>query len=79
LSWMFMLVAGILMQPVEQRINRSYLDDAKRILGELPRLKRIAVTGSYGKTSCKMALGRMLQTIENVLHYRILCEIQLIL
>ena len=55
-----------LMQPIEQGINNHYLNDAKRILRSMPRLKVIGITGSYGKTSTKYFLHRLLSTRYNV-------------
>lgn len=49
-----------LLQPVEKRINRRYINDAKRILASMPDLRVIGITGSYGKTSTKHYLYRIL-------------------
>ncbi len=49
-----------IMIPVENRINRYYIDDAKKILASMPQLKVIGVTGSYGKTTTKFILNRIL-------------------
>ncbi|MCI8361449.1 MAG: UDP-N-acetylmuramoyl-tripeptide--D-alanyl-D-alanine ligase [Clostridiales bacterium] len=46
--------------PVEKSIARWYVGDAKRILRDCRDLKVIGVTGSYGKTSTKYILGRIL-------------------
>lgn len=53
--------------PVETAVANHYIQDAKRRLREQPSLKIIGVTGSYGKTSTKHALGRMLSERYNVL------------
>lgn len=47
-------------QPIEKGIARWYVNDAKRILRGCRDLKVIGVTGSYGKTSTKYILGRLL-------------------
>lgn len=47
-------------QPVEKSIARWYVNDAKRILRDCRDLKVIGITGSYGKTSTKYILGRIL-------------------
>lgn len=52
--------ANILLQPVEKRINKTYYNDAERILESMPDLKIIGITGSYGKTSTKHYLQRIL-------------------
>lgn len=47
-------------KPIEKHINDGFINDAKNILDSMPNLKKIAVTGSYGKTSCKMAISSIL-------------------
>ena len=49
-----------LLKPVEKRINQGYVNDAARILRSMPDLKIIGITGSYGKTSTKHYLSRIL-------------------
>lgn len=60
LSHVITRVANTMLEPVERRINRRYYDDAARILASMPRLKVIGITGSYGKTSTKHYLYRIL-------------------
>lgn len=67
LSFIFIAIANILMAPVEAAINRSFYNDAKRILAQRPDLIIIGITGSYGKTSTKHFLHRMLSEKYNVL------------
>lgn len=52
--------ANWLLKPVEKIINNRYIADARRILASMPRLKIIGITGSYGKTSTKHYLHRIL-------------------
>ena len=59
-SHLFALVANFLLQPVERHINNGFYRDAERILRSMPDLKIIGVTGSYGKTSTKHYLNRIL-------------------
>lgn len=54
------LMSNWLLKPVEKFINRRYLNDAARILASMPQLKIIGITGSYGKTSTKHYLHRIL-------------------
>ena len=61
LSPLFMLLANLLLRPIEARINRRYYNEAARILASMPGLKVIGITGSYGKTSTKHYLFRILQ------------------
>lgn len=53
-------VALMILAPVEKRINQGYINDAARILRSMPDLTVIGITGSYGKTSTKHYLYRIL-------------------
>ncbi len=55
------IAAVWLLTPVEKAINNRYYRDAQRILASMPDLKVIGITGSYGKTSTKHYLYRILQ------------------
>ena len=59
-SHVFALAANWLLKPVEKSINQKYYNDAQRILNSMPDLKIIGITGSYGKTSTKHYLNRIL-------------------
>lgn len=59
-SHMVMIAAVWILSPVESRINHSYYADAERILRSMPSLRIIGITGSYGKTSTKHYLHRIL-------------------
>lgn len=59
-SAVFAEAAIWLLKPVEKRINQGFINDAARILKSMPDLKVIGVTGSYGKTSTKHYLNRIL-------------------
>lgn len=60
LSWMVVMIALYLLMPVEKSINARYRNDAIRILRSMPALKVVGITGSYGKTSTKHFLQRIL-------------------
>ncbi len=62
-----MLAANLVNKPLEAAISRWYYNDAKRILRSMPDLKIIGVTGSFGKTSTKHYLYRILSERYNVL------------
>ena len=62
------LLVNLINKPIEQGIDRYYINDAARILGDMPDLKVIGVTGSYGKTSVKYFLSTLLSGQYNVLH-----------
>lgn len=60
LSPIVMLLSNLMLRPVEKHINRGFYNDAQSILQSMPDLKIIGVTGSYGKTSTKHYLNRIL-------------------
>ena len=66
-SWFIVLLAVVILIPVEKCINRKYWNDAARILKGMPKLKVIGITGSYGKTSTKHYLERILSEKYSVL------------
>ena len=63
LLWMSPLIllgSNVILRPVEKSINKKYYDEAASILASMPDLKVIGITGSYGKTSTKHYLHRIL-------------------
>lgn len=54
------ILTKIINAPLEKIIGRHYINDAKRILKSYSNLKVIGVTGSYGKTTTKFILNRIL-------------------
>ena len=60
------LVCRMLTAPIEKSVSRWYINDAKRILREHSGLTVIGVTGSYGKTTTKFILSRILSEKYNV-------------
>ena len=60
-SPLFLVAANDLLKPVEKSINKKYYDEAASILASMPQLKIVGITGSYGKTSTKHYLQRILQ------------------
>ncbi len=62
------LLVNRINKPIERGIDRYYINDAARILREMPHLRIIGVTGSYGKTSVKYFLSKLLSVQYNVLH-----------
>lgn len=59
-SWAVVILAVVILKPVEAMINRRYWNEASSILKSMPDLKVIGITGSYGKTSTKHYLERIL-------------------
>ena len=66
-SHAYLMAAVWLLEPVERRINKGFYDDAARILRSMPSLKVVGITGSYGKTSTKHFLTRILSERYEVL------------
>lgn len=67
ISYDFIIFANWLLKPIENRINKKYYDEAAAILKSMPDLKIIGITGSYGKTSTKHYLHRILSEKFDVL------------
>ncbi|MDE6682443.1 MAG: hypothetical protein K2J87_03360, partial [Muribaculaceae bacterium] len=66
-SFIPLIIADIILMPVEKMINQGFINDAKKILRSMPDLKIIGITGSYGKTSTKHYLQRVLSEKYDVL------------
>lgn len=56
---LLLVVANLLLSPAERSLQQSFLNDAKRILADVDPFI-IGITGSYGKTGAKAALGELL-------------------
>ncbi len=56
----FLLLAGLILSPVEEIIQKIYLNEAYAKIKKL-RPTIIAITGSFGKTSVKHILGHILK------------------
>jgi UDP-N-acetylmuramoyl-tripeptide--D-alanyl-D-alanine ligase len=61
------LFAYELNRPIERYINDKYVKKAKDKLSNHKNLVKIAITGSYGKTTVKNILNQILSTKYNVL------------
>ena len=61
------IVANFINYPVEYIGKKYYINSAKRILKSMPNLIVIGITGSFGKTSVKNFLEKILQTKYEVL------------
>jgi len=64
---LYIFIAVLIMMPIEKTISNHYLNDAKRKLKNANNLTLIGITGSYGKTSTKYTLAKLLCTKYNVL------------
>ncbi len=65
---LYIILINLLNRPIDYLSNKYYVNSAKKILKNMPNLKIIAVTGSYGKTSTKHYLAKILSTKYNVLY-----------
>jgi len=61
------LMVNWLLKPVERHIAQGYTRDAMQRLAQMPNLKVVGITGSYGKTSTKHYLNRILSEHFSVL------------
>ena len=61
-SHIIILCSNFCLKPVEFSITNHYINDAKRILREMPSLMIVGITGSYGKTSTKHYLHHILSS-----------------
>lgn len=61
------IIANIINSPIEHFIKNNYIKQAKKIIEDMPNLIVIGVTGSYGKTSVKNFLVKVLSTKYEVL------------
>lgn len=66
-SWVVVMAAVVILMPVEKMINKKYWNEAASILRSMPDLTVIGITGSYGKTSTKHYLNRILSEQFDVL------------
>ncbi len=60
ISPLFVLLIWTVTKPIEAIISRHYINDAKRILKSNSGLTVIGITGSFGKTTTKFILNRIL-------------------
>ena len=60
LSHPAVMLSNYILKPIESMINRRYYNEAADMLKSMPNLKIVGITGSYGKTSTKHYLHRIL-------------------
>lgn len=59
-SFLYIAFINIVNRPIELSVNRWYVNDARKRIGSMSGLRVVGITGSYGKTSSKFILGRIL-------------------
>ncbi len=67
ISYFSVYIAWAVTLPIEKAFSNWYIDDAKKILKSHKNLKVIGITGSYGKTTTKFILTRILSEKFNTL------------
>ncbi len=60
------VLVNLINAPVENAVKRWYINDAKKKLRSFRNIKVIGITGSYGKTSTKHIIARILDEKYNV-------------
>ncbi|MBR5308918.1 MAG: UDP-N-acetylmuramoyl-tripeptide--D-alanyl-D-alanine ligase [Clostridia bacterium] len=64
----FMIIAAnFVNKPIEKAVGNHFINEAKTKINALPNLIVIGITGSYGKTSTKFYLQKLLSSKYNVL------------
>lgn len=65
--YIYVYIIYAVTSPVEKAISKHYINDAKKKLTQAKGITVIGITGSYGKTSTKYILNRILSEKFNVL------------
>lgn len=65
LNWYIIVLCNIINKPVEKMVFNHYKKLAKNKLSDMKDLKKVAITGSYGKTSTKNILNDILNVKYN--------------
>lgn len=67
ISYVFVYIVNILNKPIEKKIRKGFCKKAHKKLEEMPDLKVVGITGSYGKTSTKYIVNTILSQKYNTL------------
>lgn len=67
LVYTFVYLVNLINRPVEKYIRRGFCKKAHKKLKEIPNLKVVGITGSYGKTSTKYIVNTILSQKYNTL------------
>ena len=66
-AYIFVYIVNLINKPIEHEIRKGFCKKAKKKLKEMPDLKVIGITGSYGKTSTKYVINTILSQKYNTL------------
>ena len=66
-AYTFVYIISLINKPVEKSIRRGFCKRAQKKLQDIPDLKVIGITGSYGKTSTKYIVNTILSQKYNTL------------
>ena len=66
-AYTFVYLVNLINRPIEKSIRKGFCVKASKKLKEIPDLKVIGITGSYGKTSTKYAVNTILSQKFNTL------------
>lgn len=67
IAYTFVYIVNLINRPIEKSIRKGFCIKASKKLKEIPDLKVIGITGSYGKTSTKYAINTILSQKFNTL------------
>lgn len=67
IAYTFVYLVNLINKPMEKSIRKTFCVKASKKLKEIPNLKVIGITGSYGKTSTKYAVNTILSQKFNTL------------
>lgn len=62
-----LIISNAVNHPLEEAINNRFIKEAKELVDSMPNLTVIGITGSFGKTSTKYFLTKLLSGSYNVL------------
>ncbi len=65
LDFIIVAIANRINMPIEKMVYYHFLSQAKNKIDSMPNMKRIGITGSYGKTTSKNVLNDILSTSFN--------------
>lgn len=66
-SFTLVALTNVITEPIEQRINQRYVEDAARLIKASPELKVAGIAGSHGKSSVKQFAAAILSPKYSVL------------